>query len=113
MPKRIWFTISAAAPSGNEPVYATAIKNPNVIIRILKYRINPYRNKNMQKLADALYLAGEHQIAESLKNELLKVDFMRTVKLEAKWSKLRGKTYPEYQFPNWGENDNDGQIKKP
>ena len=109
LPGKFWLSISKPAPSKNEHVYATAIKNPNVIIRILKYRINPYRGKNMQKLADALYAAGELRVAESVKSELLKIDFMRTAKLESKWSELSGKKYPKFRFPNWGENSNDGR----
>jgi hypothetical protein len=113
LPKKFWFSISTPAPSYNENIFVAAIKNPNVIIRILKYRINPYRSKNVRKLAGALYLGGAHGLAESVKGELLKVDFMRAVKLEDRWSKLSGKKYPKYNFPNWGANDDNGQIKKP
>jgi hypothetical protein len=102
-PERIWYYIAMPDTPYNVHVYKFSFRTIPVVFQILNYRLNPYRSKNVRKLAIALYRAGKQPVAKSLQNELLRLDVSGAGKMESELADLRGKKYPGTRFPNWNE----------
>jgi hypothetical protein len=102
-PERIWCYIAMPDTPYNVHVYKFSFRTIPVVFQILNYRLNPYRSRNVRKLAIALYRAGIQPVAKSLQNELLRLDVSEAGKMESELADLRGEKYSGTRFPNWNK----------
>ena len=100
-PIKFWQSMDSPPDFYEHYTFDASVQNFVVVYRNLKYRFNPYSGKYLRQLAEALYSAGEYDLVELLKGELLALDIFDAQTLESELATLRGKRFPGVQLPDW------------